>query len=349
MKAAVLIKTGQPLKIFSDVEVPTTQYGQLKVRLGYSGVCHSQLMEVRGHRGEDKWVPHLLGHEGVGIVEEVGEGVSRFRAGDRVILGWIKGDGCSVGGSTYKKDDLIINSGPVTTFSETTLVSEDRCTLLPDYLPPDLAVLFGCALPTGAGLLINEVKPKDNTTIAIIGLGGIGLSALIACRAYNFKKIIAIDISEKKLKLAHSLGASEVINGKGSDIKEMVLKHTNNLGVDYCVEAAGSTKTIELGFSILNPKSGLLVFASHPKHGDKIAIDPHELISGKQIRGSWGGGCRPSEDLPRFFKLYQSGNLPLNEIVDKRYSLDELNLALDDLEKGNVNRPIIEINPSIFC
>ena len=221
MKAAVLNNTNTPLKI-EEIKFNKLQRGQVLVRIAYSGVCHSQLMEVRGKRGEDKWLPHLLGHEATGIVEDIGEGVTKIKIGDKVVLGWIAAEGIDAQCATYYNGNKIINSGKVTTFNELSIVSENRIIKLPDTIPMDVGVLFGCAIPTGAGIVINEIKPKENTTIAIFGLGGIGLSALMATKLYNFEKIIAIDVEEKKLQLAIDFGATHIINSKKQNIKDEV-------------------------------------------------------------------------------------------------------------------------------
>ena len=289
IRAAVLTRLGRPLEVL-DLQIPELMRGQVLVDVLYSGICRSQLMEARGQRGADPWLPHMLGHEGTGIVRKVGPGVTRFQPGDRVVLGWIKAGGLDVKGATYETigRDLTVNSGPVTTLSSATIVSESRLVHLPLGMPEDLGVLLGCALPTGAGMVLNEVRPSADNTLAIVGLGGIGLSALVTALALGVKAVVAIDVVQERLHLAKSLGANLVINASEVDAKEAVFQKFG-AGVDACVEAGGSVSTIELGFSIINRKAGRLVFASHPKHGEKISIDPHELISGKSISGSWGG------------------------------------------------------------
>ena len=180
IKAAVLYETGKPLVVQSDIEIPKLNHGQVLVKLLFSGVCRSQVMEVRGGRGDDPWLPHLLGHEGSGIVVDVGEGVTKVKKDDEVILGWLKGEGLDAPGAKYKYGNQVINSGRVTTFCNYSVVSESRLVKKPADLPFDTAVLFGCALPTGAGMVLNELKPSKEQTAVVLGLGGIGLSALMA-------------------------------------------------------------------------------------------------------------------------------------------------------------------------
>jgi len=344
MKAAVLWQCGKPLSIESEIEIPELMSGQVLVKMAYSGVCRSQLMEVEGQRGEDKYLPHLLGHEGCGKVIHTATDVTKVSADDWVILGWIKGEGINADGAKYKLGDKIINSGGVTTFSTYTIVSENRVVPLPDGLPKDISVLFGCALPTGAGIVLNQIKPKKNSSIAFIGLGGIGLSGLMATKAFECKYIIAVDISDEKLILAKEFGATHTINALNSNVLQEINKITNGVGVDYSVDAGGKVETIELAFESVKNNGGLSIFASHPEAGKKISIDPFNLILGKNIKGSWGGASSPDNDIPILADLYKKKLMPLEKLVTKKYKLDDINTALDDLKHSKVFRPLIEMD-----
>lgn len=337
-QSAVLFNSKLPLKVV-ELEIPKLNFGQVLIKIFYSGVCRSQLMEARGLRGHDPWLPHLLGHEASGEVVEVGPGITKVKIGDKVILGWIKGEGIEAEGAKYLFNNQIVNSGKVTTFSNYSIVSENRLVKIPPNVPLDVAVLFGCALLTGAGMVLNELKPTSEMSVAVIGLGGIGLSALMALNYLKCKNVIAVDISDEKLELAKLFGANHVINSKEEDTKDKIL---NILGdyCDGCIESGGKTETIELGFSLIK-KTGKLIFASHPPEGECIHIAPHELIAGKQIFGSWGGGCKPDIDIPKLAEIYLKGKVPLEKLISRRYSLDNINEALLDLENGVVFRPII--------
>jgi S-(hydroxymethyl)glutathione dehydrogenase/alcohol dehydrogenase len=338
-KAAVLEVLGQPLCI-RNIQIPSLLRGQVLVKVLYSGVCRSQLMEVSGDRGIDKWLPHLLGHEGSGIVQEVGPDVGKIKVGDEVILGWVKGDGIEAPGAKYLCDGHVINSGRVTTFSNYTVVSENRLVKKPAGLPLDIATLFGCALPTGAGMVLNELNPLPSDSVAVLGLGGVGLSALMALKALGVQQIFAIDVSDEKLSLAKKLGAMHTINSQHEDC-ESVLRSIVIQGVDICIESAGSITTIELGFKLIREHGGQLLFSSHPPEGDKIKLAPHELISGKKIAGSWGGGTKPDVDIPRMYHLFSEANIPMGSLLTKRYRLEDVNEALEDLKLGRVFRPLI--------
>ena len=339
INAAVLEVLGKPL-IVKSIDTAPLLRGQVLIKVLFSGVCRSQLMEVKGKRGEDKWLPHLLGHEGSGIVQEIGEGVTKIKPGDEVILGWVKADGLDAPGAKYKFSNQIINSGRVTTFSNYSIVSENRLVKKPISLPFDIAILFGCALPTGAGMVLNELKPSVDLSTIILGLGGIGLSALMALKALNVRMIIAVDISDEKLALAKKLGATHTFNSMSSTIQQDIQKLTDG-GADRCIESAGQIATIELGFSLIRKNGGKVLFASHPPDGEMIKIAPHELISGKSIGGSWGGATIPDRDIPKMHDLFQKSDTPLGALLTKRYKLEQINDALDDLQSGKVFRTLI--------
>jgi len=360
--AAILQSLNTPLEV-KVIDLPDLLSGQVLVKVHYSGVCRSQLMEVKGGRGPDPWLPHLLGHEGSGEVLAIGDGVTKVKPGDAVILGWLKGSGLEAPGARYRCGDEIINSGRVTTFSTHTIVSENRVTLKPDELPMDVAVLFGCALPTGAGMVINQVQPLSGATVAVLGLGGVGLSALMALKGFDCAQVIAIDISAEKLALAKELGATHTlqVGQTTSQIPDSTLAGTDQphpqasgqnpiydqvmaltkAGVDICIESAGTVATIELGFSLIRKGGGRLWFASHPPEGEMISLAPHELISGKHIFGTWGGSSFPDRDIPRMTEVFRKGNVPLDRLLTQRYSLDQVNQALADLESGRVFRPLL--------
>lgn len=346
--AAVLRQNKQPLSVEGGLRIPKLRHGEVLVELAFSGICHSQLMEINGLRGVDHYLPHLLGHEGTGKVIGVGPGVKKVNKDDWVILGWIKSSGINISGVQYEDScGNIINGGAVTTFNTHAVVSENRVTKLPTGLPLDVGVLFGCALLTGAGMITNTLKPREGSSILIFGLGGIGMSALIASSLYKCKQVIAVDVSEEKLNLAKKFGATNIINAGVEDVSARVLELTLGEGVDYAVESAGKVNTIEKAFELINMRSGVCVFASHPKNGEKITIDPFELICGKKIIGSWGGDCNPEQDIPKFAELYLNGKLPLDELIENRYPLSDINKALEDLKNNRVNRPIIVINQKL--
>jgi len=341
--AAVLVHINKPLEIV-ELVIPPLKSGQVLVEIEFSGICRSQLMEYRGLRGKDQWLPHLLGHEGSGTVVSISEDVTRFKPGDHVVLGWLKCPGLDVSGAKYTRRDNggTVNSGPVTTLSTFSVVSESRLTKKPEGMPSDVSVLLGCALPTGAGMVLNQAGLQKHQSLAVVGLGGIGVSALMTAVAKGFDEVIAIDVNEEKLRLAETLGAKHTINASLKDVNVELRKKFPD-GVDVSIEAGGSIETIELAFSLIKKTSGKLIFATHPETGRKISIDPHELIAGKQIIGSWGGKSDPVLVNEMIGGLYQDGLMPIDQLLEKKYSLNQVNNALEDLEAGRVLRPIVDM------
>lgn len=339
MTAAVLEKCGQPLQLL-ELEIPKLERGQILVKIAYSAICRSQLMEIGGHRGADKWLPHLLGHEASGTVVDVGAEVTKVAAGDDVILTWIRSSGIEADTPRYTHNQQTINAGPITTFSTYSIVSENRVVKKPDGLDMEIAVLFGCALATGSGMVLNEVKPKACDSVIVLGLGGIGISALLALIATGMKQVIAIDRDPQKIALADKLGVTAIQYHSEGDVVASVRRLLPG-GADFCVEAAGTTSTIELGFSLIKERTGQLLFASHPPTGERISLDPHELIGGKQIRGSWGGATRPDQDVPRVSKLLIEKKLPLRALTRDKFHLTEINKAIDLFKENKTIRPII--------
>ncbi|NKB42257.1 MAG: zinc-binding dehydrogenase, partial [Ilumatobacter sp.] len=328
-RAAVLRQPGTCLELV-DIFRPELLSGQVLVELDYSGVCRSQLMEVRGLRGPDAWLPHLLGHEGVGTVAEIGPDVTKVAAGDRVVVGWIMGEGIESASPTFTTvHGERVNAGRVTTFSEYTVVSENRVYLQPAEVDDRAAVLFGCALLTGAGMVLNEARPSGGESVLINGLGGIGLAALIATQGLGVE-VVAADPDPEKRELARGLGAQQVLDPYMGTLHDQVFRHFP-CGVDVAIDAAGTTAGIEAAFACLRYEGGRRVFASHPSAGERISLDPHDLINGRMIRGSWGGACRPDRDIPRLARVITDAGTNLDFMMPRTYALDEVNRALDDL------------------
>jgi S-(hydroxymethyl)glutathione dehydrogenase/alcohol dehydrogenase len=341
MTAAVLEQCGQPLQLM-ELDIPPLQRGQVLVKIAYSAICRSQLMEIGGHRGPDKWLPHLLGHEASGTVVDVGADVTKVAPGDDVILTWIKCSGIESATPQYSHSGRTINAGAVTTFSTYSIVSENRVVLKPDGMDMDIAVLFGCALATGSGMALNEIQPSDYDLILVLGLGGVGMSALLSLLALGHRKIFAADRDDAKCALAESLGASAFkVNSKIGFLNS--LKSTVPQGFDYCIEAGGSAESIELGFATLNSSSGTLLFASHPPADERIALSPHELISGKKIRGSWGGAIAPDSDIPRLAILFRENGIQVETLIQNKFEFNEINRAVELFSNGSIFRPILQM------
>ncbi|WJG10601.1 zinc-binding dehydrogenase [Aliiglaciecola sp. LCG003] len=343
--AAVLTKIGNPLELIDAIQVPVLKVGQVLVKIIYSGVCHSQLMEASGARGQDRYLPHMLGHEATAEVLDVGPETTKIKAGDKVILGWLKGTGIDAGGTVYQSPIGKINAGAVTTFSQLSVVSENRCYLLPDNISLREGVLLGCALPTGMGMVNNQINCQPEHSIGVFGLGGIGMSALIAAVNCQAKLVVAIDTNEDKLKLARKLGAHVCINPMAQDASRIIAEQTSGKLLDFIIEAAGTCSTIEQAFSVINKNTGKCIFASHPKHGDKICLDPYDLICGKKIEGSWGGQTDPEIFVQQVAQ--QRNHDSLKELVSNTYHLQDINQAMADLTAQKVLRAIVAMESTL--
>jgi S-(hydroxymethyl)glutathione dehydrogenase/alcohol dehydrogenase len=343
VRAAILYEAGKPLVVEEGVDLPELRPGHVLVDVALSGVCHSQLHEVRGERGHDPWVPHLLGHEAVGTVRDVGSRVTKVSPGNRVILTWIRSEGLEEPGALYRKGDVTINSGGVTTFSESTVVSENRVVPLPGGLPDEVAPLFGCALMTGVGSVLNIAQPTADDAVAVWGAGGIGLPAIMAAATRGCRMIAAIDVVPEKLELARALGATHTLLVEDLDRTVTELNDLTDGGVDYAFEASSRGAVIERAFLSVRPGGGTCIVMSHPAENDSPRIPPLELHRGRRLRGSWGGESKPDRDIPRFAALYREGKLPVERLLSHRYPLEDVNQALDDLESGRVARALLDI------
>ena len=342
LKAAVLTRTKKPLKIFENIEISKLKKGQVLVRIYHSAICRSQIMEIHGKRGKDKYIPHLLGHEGSGIVERVGRGVTKISPGDKVFLSWIKGKGLESGGTTFKHKGKTINAGPITTFSNYSVVSENRCFLIPKKFSIKKSVIFGCAIPTGAGIVLNEIKPKKKDKICVIGIGGVGLSILMACKMLKLNNVLVIDIDKKKINIAKKLGFKKNIVLKDiKNVKSKILSFTKGKYFDYTIESSGKAESIEFAFSITRNFGGKCFFASHPDFDANIKLNPFDLISGKNIYGSWGGSSDPQKIANLMAPFFLKNKKFLNLFFSREYVLDNINRAIIDFRRKSPIKLII--------
>jgi S-(hydroxymethyl)glutathione dehydrogenase/alcohol dehydrogenase len=341
MKAAILYGINKPLRI-EELIIPSLREGQVLVKIHASGICHSQLNEIKGIKGTDKFLPHTLGHEGAGIVEDIGPKVTKVKKGDHVVLSWIKGKGINADPPIYFKGDKKINSGKLSTFNEYAVTAENRVTPISHDMPLDLAALLGCAVTTGMGSVINIARVGHGDSIVIYGIGGIGLSAVHASFIRGAGRIIAVDINKSKLEMARELGAIDIVDARKVDPVKMIKELTGGNGADYAIESAGLKQTMEQAFESVRINGGKTIIIGNLPHGQKISIDPFALICGRQIIGSWGGDTDPDKDIPAYIDLYLSGRLKLDKMLTHRFKLEEINNAFIAVEKGEAGRAIIE-------
>jgi S-(hydroxymethyl)glutathione dehydrogenase / alcohol dehydrogenase len=341
-RAAILVETGKPL-VVSDLEIPALKPGQVLVEIEFSGVCHTQLLECRGYRGVDKFLPHCLGHEGSGIVREIGQGVTLVKPGDRAILSWIKGPGMDVPGTQYSWDGKTVNAGGVTTFSRHSVISENRLTPLNEELPMRVAALLGCAVPTGVGSVLNAAEAKAGQSVAVFGLGGVGLSAVAGAALAGANPILGIDLRPEKFEVASKMGMTHGIDPRKSDLAQAI-KQLCPKGLDIAIEATGTAPAMRQALQCVRGQGGKAVIVGNARHGEMLEIDPKEFNQGKRLLGTWGGDTVPQRDLPKYVQLYREGKLKVEPLISRSFSLSRINEALESLETGQTVRPLIDLS-----
>lgn len=333
MKAAILVEQKKPL-VIGDVSQPSElQYGQVLVKIACSGICGSQIGEIDGVKGPDKYLPHLLGHEGGGIVLDSGPGVTKVKKGDHVVLHWRKGTGIESSTPQYKWGKRKVNAGWVTTFNEQAVVSENRLTPIDKDIDFEIAALMGCAVTTGLGVVVNDAKLKIGESVAVFGSGGVGLNIIQGAALTSANPIIAVDIYDHKLKLAKEFGATHIINSSERNAKEEIYKIAGRRGVDVAIDNTGNVNVINQAYEVTSD-SGRAVLVGVPRIGEKINIYSLPLHFEKRLYGSHGGQANPSVDIPRYLNLYRKNVLKLKGIITDSFSLDEINNAIARLREG---------------
>jgi S-(hydroxymethyl)glutathione dehydrogenase/alcohol dehydrogenase len=341
--AAILVETAEPLELW-DIEIPSLRSGQVLVEIIFSGACRTQVMEAWGMKGEDKWLPHCLGHEGVGRVLERGPDVTRVKPGDVVVMSWLKAQGIEAGGAKYGFDGKVVNAGAVTSFQKMAVCSENRLSPLPEGVPSDQAVMLGCALPTGYGCVVNTGRAKAGESIAVFGAGGIGQSAIMTAVAMGLDPVIAVDVAEDKLQMAKAFGARILVNPRNDDVLAAVKSATQGKGVDLAVEATGQPSVMAMAFESVRAQGGRAVIAGNAKAGEELRIQPGLLNQGKSLLGTWGGDSVPDRDFPKIAALMTAKKIDVAPLLTKRYALADINAALGDLKDGRVGRPVIDMS-----
>ena len=334
MKAAVLVEINAPLAV-RDVELTELKVGQVLVKVLVSGLCGAQLHEIRGHKGNAKFLPHLMGHEGCGVVEAVGDGVTTVKVGDKVVMHWRLGTGIEAPFPSYVLDGKSMSSGKVTTLNEYSIVSENRLTTVPQDTPPELCAILGCALTTAMGIIDNEVDLKFGESVAIIGTGGVGLNLIQAAAMKSACPIIAVDNNLSKAQMCLDIGASKFY----TSIDQIEGK------VDIVIDTTGIPEVISQGISILS-NTGRMILVGQPAPGKFVEVmNAVNLFNGigQSIKATQGGKTNPQEDIPRYIRLHKEGLLDVSKLITHTFTLDQINEAFDLLKSGNAGRIMIKI------
>lgn len=369
-RAAVLLKSGmtppygdsRPLHVL-EVELDPPGPGEVLVRIRAAGLCHSDLSVIDGTRPRD--LPVVLGHECAGVVERLGPKVSDLRVGDHVVASFVPSCGacepcnggrpalCEPGFAANMAGTLLggerrlsTDDGPVqhflgvSAFAEHAVMARNSLIRIDPRLPFDEAAIFGCAVITGTGAVVNTAGVPRGSTVAIVGLGGVGLAALLAAHMLEAKVIVAIDLSDEKLNVARILGATHTFNGGAPDCAKRVREATHG-GVQYAFEAAGNVAALELAHRVVR-RGGMTVTAGLSAADQRVSLSYLGLVSEERtVKGCFMGSAVPSRDIPRYIGWYQAGKLPVKRLLSEHIALDQINEGFDRLAASQSVRQII--------
>ena len=330
IRAAVLVKSNAPLEL-EELETAPLRFGQVLVKIHYSGICGAQLNEIEAAKGPDKFLPHLLGHEGCGMVMDAGEGVKHVKRGDRVVMHWRQGAGLQSDPPVYTSHGRKVNAGWVTTFQDYAVVSENRLTTIPADFDSRLAPLFGCAVTTAFGVVNNDARVKVCESVIVFGAGGVGLAIIKALSMVSANPIVAVEKNRFKFAAAMSAGASAVIGPE----EAKGLKPA-----DVVIETTGVKDVIELAYSLTHP-DGRTVLVGVPR--EKVSIYTLPIHFKQTLHGSHGGGAEPHLDIPRYIRLMAAGKFSLDGMVTHEFPLTEINDAIALVRSGDAGRVMVRM------
>lgn len=367
MKAAILYEPKQPLRV-EDVELDEPRDGEVLVRVEAAGVCHSDYHFMNGDLPIG--MPCVLGHEGAGIVERVGRGVTTVKPGDHVVLLFRPNCGhceyCSQGrpalcwmaaqfrntghmldgtSRLHRNGSEIKHFLGVSCFAERTVVPEQGVVPVPEDVPMEVAALTGCAVMTGVGAVMNTARVNPGASVLVVGAGGVGLNCVMGAVLAGAQPIIVADLVDSKLETAMDFGATHAVNAKTHDLVEGVRELTGGQGVDFSFEAIGNTRATRQAFDALR-LGGTAVVVGIAPYGSETSINAGELVyQEKTLRGSYYGSTRPQADIPRLLQLYKAGKLPIDRLITRRYPLEQVNQAYEALLAGEVSRSVLIPSP----
>jgi alcohol dehydrogenase len=370
IRAAVLHKLGlpapyaesKPIKI-ETLELDPPGRGEVLVQIKAAGLCHSDLSVINGSRPRP--MPMALGHEAAGVVVEVGEGVTDLKPGDHVVCAFVPSCGhclpcqegrpalCEPGAKTNTAGTLLsgerrihLNGGTVhhhlgvSAFADHAVVSRNSLIKVDPEIPFEKVAVFGCAVITGVGAVVNTASIEMGSTVAIIGLGGVGLSALLGAITAGASRIVAVDVNDTKLEQARELGATDTFNSRDPEVVSLIREATGG-GVDYAFETAGVVPAMNVAYGITK-RGGTTVTTGLP-HPDHHFSFPQVTLTAEErtLKGSYVGSCVPARDIPRFIELYKQGRLPVDQLLTDCLSLDEINEGFDRLARGEASRLVV--------
>ncbi|KRC73271.1 alcohol dehydrogenase [Achromobacter sp. Root83] len=370
IKAAVLRQSGasvpyaqsRPLEI-AEIDLRPPGHGEVTVRIKAAGLCHSDLSVINGDRARP--LPMVLGHEAAGVVEALGEGVRDLAVGDHVVMVFVPSCGCCLpcaggrpalcepgaaanGAGTLLRGDRRLYLGAhavnhhlgVSAFAECATVSRESCVKIDPSLPFEHAALFGCAVLTGMGAVVNTARVPPGSSVAVVGLGGVGLCSVMGAQVSGARQIVAVDLSEDKLRTARELGATHCVNASDPDAADHVRELTGG-GAEYVFELAGSIPALELAYRA-TARGGMTVTGGLPPPDRYLSLQAVGLVAEERtLKGSYIGTCVPKRDIPNFVSLFQSGRLPVDKLLTHRLALDDINAGFDRPRDGSAIRQVV--------
>lgn len=364
IRAAVLEEFGAPLSV-QEVALAEPESGEVLVRLTACGVCHTDLYTASG-ADPSGYAPAVLGHEGAGVVERIGEGVSSLEVGDHVVtlfspqcrecihcqnpdtniclaIREMQGQGYLPDGTTRfsRGEEPIRHFMGTSTFAEYTVMPEIALAKVSKDAPLDRACLFACGLSTGIGAAINTAKVKSGSTCVVFGAGMVGLGAVVGCRLRGAGRIVCVDLSESRLALAEGQGATDTLRG-GPDAVEQILELTDGFGADYTFEATGNVTVMRQAVEAARMGWGLCTIAGVAGKGETLDIVPRFLITGRRVCGSSFGGVKGRDQVPELVELYLTGDIDVDAFVSHKLSLDEVNRGFELMEAQDGIRSVID-------
>ena len=364
-KAAVCVALNEPLEI-QDLELEAPHAGEIRVRMGASGVCHSDLSIQNGTLMGA--FPMVLGHEGAGVIEELGEGVTGLEVGDHIVVSWVpqcgecffckKGQGflCEAGQMAMVTGGLLdgstrfsLNGEPIKqmacsgTFSEQAVIPAIGAVKIPKDVPLEIGALIGCGVLTGVGAALNTANIREGDTVAVIGCGGVGLNVIQGAKIAGAAEIIAIDMLANKLDMAKQFGATTLVNAGDGDPVSQVMELTQQRGVDVAFEVIGLKQTIEQTL-MMTRRGGEAILVGVPRMEVMLELPAFfgVVLMSKTIKGCWYGSSNVQQDVPRLLEYYKSGQLKLDELISRRISVNDVNAAFKAMEAGEVARSVIQ-------
>ena len=370
-RAAVLARMEQPAPYaeskplaIEELDLDGPGPGEVLVQVEAAGLCHSDLSVINGSR--PRVMPMVLGHEAAGVVRETGPGVAGLKSGDRVVFSYVPICGhcapCAAGRASLCEEGMKANvagtllSGArrfrhakhptlnhhlgVSGFSEFTVAAQESLVKTDADLPSQKAALFGCAVMTGVGAIVNTAKVEAGASVAVFGMGGVGLSAVMGAKLAGAQPIIAVDLLDDKLALAAKLGATHTVNARKSNPVEAIRDLTRG-GAQYVIECSGHEAVGQQAFEATR-RGGETVYVGLPHPAKRLALSPVTIVGEERtVRGSYMGSAVPSRDIPRYIALYRAGRLPVDALVSRTITFEELNAAFDTLDRGEAVRQIL--------